>query len=228
MWSKLAVILTLLFMGCSDVQELEETQPAVLIGDFRAELMSEPTPKGVPVARISSGTVVWIEATADSDMRRGRNQDLCRAHTNDGSRGWVSCTRLSAITSNEAESRLLDERRRFENYVRSEIVSAAKRKIIESEVHPASEIQRIWVPRPLQETSGSSLETLVQAMMVGSFLGINKHLVDVRIGVFLDLDQNKLSDSRFEIQHVEIVGDEPTEGVTATEAANLLTPLLAM
>ena len=146
-----------------------------------------------------------------------------KVRTRGGTIGWFKRWDLDSITEDEAELIILRDQQAFEQSLQDSIFNAARSHIKALGIHWLSHVQAIQLTNEIvPDASGSSIDFGVQALMVGSILGEDKHQIDLTVNVLIHLNRDHLSRSIVEVNRVVLTRDQKVDGLTLSQKLGLL------
>ncbi len=146
-----------------------------------------------------------------------------KVRTRSGTIGWFKRWDLDSITEDEAELIILRDQQAFEQSLQDSIFNAARSHIKALGIHWLSHVQAIQLTNEIvPDASGSSIDFGVQALMVGSILGEDKHQIDLTVNVLIHLNRDHLSRSIVEVNRVVLTRDQKVDGLTLSQKLGLL------
>ena len=226
--------LFLLTGGCSrNVQDDKETKsaqkdaaipeahtglPAKVSATEGIKLFTEPGVSKSEIKTLPMNTVVWVL----EEINVPGKGHWYRLKTRSGMDGWAQ-GQINLCSVQESEHLISLDRKAFEKKLSGMILDAAVKQISQEKPHSPSYLVSKVITSPLASDGGNSYSVNVSCMMVGKFLGKTRSRLDVKVDLFLDIDEDLLISSNSRIKNVAIVSEqEGAEPIPVAEKISLL------
>lgn len=221
---------------CSSMKELLKTkppEPITEVADYETPYFAQIAGLGdvgiysrydsrLLVKSIQNGAVVIVAgyAASISGVR------FYKVRTRSGREGWCRKRDLGFITEDAAKIQEMRSQQELDNRLREVVIGAARAEIHRRNPHPLSNLQSIWLI-PANEKLGNSTgrDLWTRAIMVGSLLGKDKFQLDIRVNLFLYIDEDDLRKSTVEVNHIDITHDVAIAKMPLQEKLSILSIL---
>ncbi|EMJ97775.1 SH3 domain-containing protein [Leptospira alstonii] len=140
--------------------------------------------------------------------------------------GWIFGNLLEIVTEDKALKRRHQDQANFESLLVRLIINEAGNRIETSGLFPYDKITDIRITSPIQPITDFSYNVYVEALMIGTIIGIDKQKVSVKVNLDMYIDYNYLSSSEVKVRGVDILGYEKVEGLNPSDVVNLLSQIL--
>ncbi|MBM9578178.1 SH3 domain-containing protein [Leptospira sp. 201903070] len=140
--------------------------------------------------------------------------------------GWIFGNLLELVSEDKALKRRHQDQANFESLLVRLIINEAGNRIETSGLFPYDKIADIRITSPIQPITDFSYNVYVEALMIGTIIGVDKQKVSVRVNLDMYIDYNYLSSSEVKVRGVDILGYEKVEGLNPSDVVNLLSQIL--
>ncbi|WP_235596469.1 SH3 domain-containing protein [Leptospira weilii] len=140
--------------------------------------------------------------------------------------GWIFGNLLEIISEDKALKKRHQDQANFESLLVQLIINEAGNRIETSDLFPYDKISDIRITSPIQPVTNFSYNVYVEALMIGTIIGVDKHKVSVKVNLDMYIDYNYLSSSEVKVRGVDILGYEKVEGLDPSDVVNLLSQIL--
>lgn len=195
------------------------TRPSKVSGSEGIKLFTQPNMSSVEIKILREGTVVWVLDETNKPST-GRWYQL---RTRSGVDGW-SRGPLAFCSFQEAQSAISKDREAFEDRLRQMILDEAVEEVKAKNLHPMSNLVSKTITSPItpENEAANSYSVNVAVLMEGSILHRTKHVLELKVDLFLELDKDLLSTSAVRVKNVAIIQDKRTEEMPMEEKLGLL------
>ncbi|TGL69756.1 SH3 domain-containing protein [Leptospira kmetyi] len=140
--------------------------------------------------------------------------------------GWIFGNLLEILPEDRALRKRHQDQANFESLLVRLIINEAGNRIETSGLFPYDRISDIRITSPIQPITDFSYDVYVEALMIGTIIGVDKQKVSVKVNLDMYIDYNYLSSSEVKVRGVDILGYEKVEGLNPSDVVNLLSQIL--